>query len=198
MNEAELQAIRDKFANERLKKSKEADDEELKQKESLYNAQIGAARNVGNALGAIGSLITQQSQENTAAAKTLAVAQILIDTALGVAGAVRIATQSSATPWDMIAGIAAGIAAVISGIASATSILNQANVGGAQAPAPNAGSAVTAAQAPSINPVTTNTTELGNNEQADLAPVQAYVVETQLTGTQNEVGQIEGQAEFGG
>ena len=33
---------------------------------------------------------------------------------------------------------------------------------------------------------------------AELAPIQAFVVETQITGNQENVNQIEGQAEFGG
>lgn len=195
LSETEIQAIKDKYAAQGKEKRKKAAADELEGDEKLYRAKIRAAQNVGNALGAIGSLIAQQGKENTAAAKTLAVAQILIDTAIGVAGAVRIATQSSATPWDMIAGIAAGIAAVIAGIASATSILNQANVGGATAPQPSS-SYSSAAQAPQFNPVTTNTTELGNTQQAELAPIQAFVVETELTGTQENVGQIESQATF--
>jgi hypothetical protein len=51
---------------------------------------------------------------------------------------------------------------------------------------------------PQIDPVTTNTTQLGNTEQAELMPIQAFVVETQITGSQNNVNQIESQATFGG
>jgi len=40
-------------------------------------------------------------------------------------------------------------------------------------------------------------TELGNAQQADLAPIQAFVVETQLTGSQNNINQIQSQATFG-
>jgi hypothetical protein len=137
----------------------------------------------------------QQGQENTAAAKTLAVAEIAISTAVSIAGAIKTATQASATPWDMIAGIAAGIAAVVAGIASATAILDTADV-----PGPSAAGAVSsvAASAPQITPVTTNTTQLGNTQQAELAPVQAYVVETQITGSQTNINQIESQSTFGG
>jgi hypothetical protein len=144
-------------------------------------------------------LLQQQGLENTAAAKTLAVAQILIDTAIAISGAIATATRASASPWDMIAGIAAGIAAVVSGIASATSILNKANVGGASASSPSVASVSSmASAAPQIAPVTTNTTQLGNTEQAELMPIQAFVVETQITGSQNNINQIESQATFGG
>jgi hypothetical protein len=47
-----------------------------------------------------------------------------------------------------------------------------------------------------LQQVATGTTELGGAEQAQLAPIQAYVVETELTGNQNNVNQIESQANF--
>jgi hypothetical protein len=48
-----------------------------------------------------------------------------------------------------------------------------------------------------ISPVTTNTTELVNAEAAQLAPVQAFVVESQLSGSQENIQQIQNQATFG-
>jgi hypothetical protein len=160
-------------------------------------AQISAAVAVSSALGSINQLMLQQGQENTVAAKTLGIAQIAIDTAVAISGAIKTATQGSATPWDMIAGIAAGVAAVISAVTQATSIINGVNIGGGTATTPSA-SSVTAAAAPSFNPVTTNTTELGNTQAAELAPIQAFVVETQLTESQFNINQIESQATFGG
>jgi hypothetical protein len=174
---------------------KAAAEKSLAATQKINAARISAATNVAGALGAIGRLMQQQGQENTAAAKTLAVAEIAISTAVAIAGAIKTATQGSATPWDMIAGIAAGIAAVVAGIASATAILDTADV-----PGPSAAGAMSsvAASAPTITPVTTNTTQLGNTQQAELQPVQAYVVETQITGSQTNINQIESQSTFGG
>jgi hypothetical protein len=159
-------------------------------------AQISAAVAVSSALGSINQLMLQQGQENTVAAKTLGIAQIAIDTATAISGAITAATKSGNT-WEMIAGIAAGVAAVISAVGQATSIINGVNIGGGTAATPSA-SSVTAAAAPSFNPVTTNTTELGNTQAAELAPIQAFVVETQLTESQFNINQIESQATFGG
>ena len=159
-------------------------------------AQISAAVAVSSALGSINQLMLQQGQENTVAAKTLGIAQIAIDTATAISGAITAATKSGNT-WEMIAGIAAGVAAVISAVGQATSIINGVNIGGGTATTPSA-SSVTAAAAPSFNPVTTNTTELGNTQAAELAPIQAFVVETQLTESQFNINQIESQATFGG
>ena len=190
-----IQAIKDKAAA----RDKTAQEKILEEEKRIRELKIRAARSLASTLGSIGDLLQQQGLENTAAAKTLAVAQILIDTAIAISGAIATATRASASPWDMIAGIAAGIAAVVSGIASATSILNKANVGGASASSPSVASVSSmASAAPQIDPVTTNTTQLGNTEQAELMPIQAFVVETQITGSQNNINQIESQATFGG
>jgi hypothetical protein len=56
---------------------------------------------------------------------------------------------------------------------------------------------VPAASAPSIDSVATNTTDLGNAQGAQLAPIQAFVVETEMTGNQQNISQIENQVTFG-
>jgi chemotaxis protein histidine kinase CheA len=177
---------------------KAAAEKSLAATQKINASRISAATNVAGALGGIGRLMQQQGEENTAAAKTLAVAEIAINTAVAIAGAVKTATTGSPTAWDMIAGIAAGIAAVTAGIASATAILDTADVPGPSAAGIASGASAGATSAPSFSPVTTNTTQLGNTQQAELAPVQAYVVETQITGSQANINQIESQSTFGG
>lgn len=186
------QDIRDKYAKTRLDADAKAKAEEKKAEEDLAKAKISVAQSLGSALGSIQSAITGQSKEAVTARKVLAIAQIAIDTAIAVSGAIA---QAQSVPFPAnIAAIATGVAAVISGIASAVTTLNSANVGGGSAPAPQA---PTVTSAPTFTPVSTNTTELNNTEQAELAPIQAFVVETELTGNQNNVNQIESQATFG-
>jgi len=189
--------LNEKFRKEDVENAKKAAQEKAAAEDKIYQSRIAAASSVGSALGALGDAVIKQGQENTIAAKTLAIAQIAIDTAAAISGAIKTATQGSATPWDMIAGIAAGVASVISAVAQATTIINGVNIGGGTATTPSY-SSVTAATAPSFNPVTTNTTELGNTTAAELAPIQAFVVETQLTESQFNINQIESQATFGG
>jgi hypothetical protein len=188
------QEIIDKYAEIRVAKQKAKDKELADADKALFDAKVKAAQAVGSALGALSAAIQGESEAAVAARKTLAVAEIAISTAVAIAGAIKTATSGSANPWEMIAAIAAGVATVIANITAATQILNSAQVGGGSAPAPSAPNV----SAPSVNPVTTNTTQFGNTEQAELAPIQAYVVETQLTGSQNNVNQIESQATFGG
>jgi hypothetical protein len=184
-----LAKLRKKFRDEDLKKEKELRDAKVKLQQDYLSA-------AGGVLGALDQLITasgNNSKQAVALQKTLAVAQIAIDTAKAIVGAIAQA-QSVPYPGNLVA-IATGVAAVVAGIASAVSTLNSANVPGGSAATPTAPQVATA---PAIQQATAGTTELGGVEQAQLAPIQAYVVETEVTGNQNNVNQIESQATFGG
>jgi hypothetical protein len=196
-----IKALRDKFRKEDLEKEKKAAKERIdlanKEKDARFAAASGLAQGLSSLVGALAG----QSKASVAIQKTLAIAQIAIDTARSISSAIASATQSAAAtgPGAVVATpvfIATQIATVLAAVGQAIGILNSAP-GGGSATLPSV-SVPTAASAPSFNPVTTNTTELGNTEAAELAPIQAYVVETQLTGSQNNVNQIEGQATFGG
>jgi len=191
----EIQAIKDKYALEEEEKQKAHNEKMLVEEQRMAQARVSAAQSVGDLLGAIGQLIQQQAGEDTAAAKVLAVAQIAINTAVGVSNAIASASKAS-NVYEMIAGIAAGIAAVVSGAGQASAILNKANVPGPSAPTFSA--STPSSSAPSTSPVSTNTTQLSDQsiQQAELAPIQAFVVETELTGAQGNVSQIQQQATF--
>ena len=184
-----LAKLRKKFREEDLKAEKKLRDEKVKLQQSYLDA-------TGGVLGAIDQLVAasgNNSKEAVVLQKTLAVAQIAIDTAKAIVGAIAQA-QSVPYPGNLVA-IATGVAAVVAGIASAVQTLNTADVPGGSAPPPQAPQTATA---PAIQQATAGTTELGGVEQAQLAPIQAYVVETEVTGNQNNVNQIESQATFGG
>ena len=192
---------KDKIAKDKLlaqqkelaQKDKIAKDKSLAREKEITDAKIALAQSLSSTLGSLQSLVNQQSKEGVVASKVLAVAQIAIDTAIAMSGAIK---QAQSVPFPgNIAAIAVGVAAVVAGIASAVTTLNTANVGGGTAAAPTAPPAVSA---PTIEGITTNTTELGGSQEAQLAPIQAYVVETGITGSQQNISQIEGQATFGG
>jgi len=184
-----LAKLRKKFRDEDLKKEKELRDAKVKLQESYLDATGGVLNSINQLVEASGN----QSKEAVALQKTLAIAQIAIDTAKAIVGAIAQA-QSVPYPANLVA-IATGVAAVVAGIASAVQTLNTANVPGGTAQPPQAPQVATA---PAIQQATAGTTELGGAEQAQLAPIQAYVVETEVTGNQNNVNQIESQATFGG
>jgi hypothetical protein len=184
-----LAKLRKKFRDEDLAKEKKLRDDKIKLQQDYLSA-------TGSILGAIDQLVAasgKNSKQALVLQKTLAVAQIAIDTAKAIVGAIAQA-QSVPYPGNLVA-IATGVAAVIAGIASAVTTLNSADVGGGNAPPPSPPPTVTA---PAMQQATAGTTELGGVGQAQLAPIQAYVVETEVTGNQNNVNQIESQATFGG
>jgi hypothetical protein len=164
--------------------------------EMVKNAKIQAAQATANALGQIAGFLEQQGEEGVAAAKAFAVAELAINTAVAISTAIAGATQAAtaggpAAPFLQVAYIASMVGSVVAAMVQATQILNT-------APGPSAGTiSASAPSAPSISPVTTNTTELVNAEAAQLAPVQAFVVESQLSGSQENIQQIQNQATFG-
>jgi hypothetical protein len=164
--------------------------------EMVKNAKIQAAQATANALGQIAGFLEQQGEEGVAAAKAFAVAELAINTAVAISTAIAGATQAAtaggpAAPFLQVAYIASMVGAVVGAMVQATQILNT-------APGPSAGTiSASAPSAPSVAPVTTNTTELVNAEAAQLAPVQAFVVESQLSGSQENIQQIQNQATFG-
>lgn len=81
---------------------------------------------VGGAFGAVSQLMGDMAEDNESLAvfaKTLALFEVGVNLAVGISGAVATATKSSATVWDMIAGIAAGTAAVVGAVMQAKQLL---------------------------------------------------------------------------
>lgn len=194
---AQAQAV----ADEEARINKEKNEKIKAQERELREAKVGAARATAGALGQISALIEQQQGEATAASKAFAIAQVLIDTATSISSAIAGATEAAAAggpaaPFLLVTYIATMVGSVVGAIASATSILDSVPGGGSASGA--VAGVASATSAPSVQPVTTNTTQLNNTEQAELQPIQAYVVETAITGSQGNVTQIESQATFGG
>ena len=169
-------------------------------KSKAREAGLSVAGSVLNSLGQLVSLSGDQSKEAVAIQKAFAVAQVAIDTAKAISAAIAGGTQAGAqtgvaAPVTTPIFIASMIATVLGSLAQVGTIL--ATVPGGGSPSIPSSSSVPQSSAPSINSVSTNTTELGGADQANLAPIQAFVVETEVTGNQNNVNQIESQANFG-
>ena len=143
----------------------------------------------------------QQGEAGVGAAKAFAIAELAINTAVGISNAIAGATSAAAAggpaaPYLQIAYIATMVGSVVAAMAQAQTILGSVP-GGGTANTGGSFNAPTQQSVPTIEPVTTNTTELGNAQSAQLAPIQAFVVETELTGSQNNITQIENQVTFG-
>jgi hypothetical protein len=178
-----------------VKKTEEA-------KQEYRQAGLSAASSIVGSLGQLAGLMAKQGDESVALQKTLAIAQVAINTAqaisAGIAGATTSATATG--PGAFVATpifIATTIATILGSLAQVGTIL-------AGVPGPSAGGAISgasanipAAAAPNISAAATTSTELGGAEQAQLAPIQAFVVETEMTGNQQNISQIENQVTFG-
>jgi len=163
---------------------------------------LAAASSIVGSLGQLAGLMGKQSAESVALQKTMAIAQVAINTAMSISAAIAGATSSAAAtgPGAVVATpvfIATQIATVLAALAQVGTIL-------ASVPGPSAGGSISGASAnipssapPSIDPVTTSTSEFGNAQGAQLAPIQAFVIETEMTGNQNNISQIENQITFG-
>ena len=192
-----LAKLRKKFRDEDVAATIKAEQEKQKARE----AGLSAAGSVLDSLGQLVALSGDQSKEAVAIQKAFAVAQVAIDTAKAISAAIAGGTQAGAqtgvaAPVTTPIFIASMIATVLGSLAQVGTIL--ATVPGGGSPSIPSSSSVPQSSAPSLSPISSNTTELGGAEQAQLAPIQAYVVETEVTGNQNNVNQIESQATFGG
>jgi len=171
-------------------------------KQEYRQAGLSAASSIVGSLGQLAGLMGKQSAESVALQKTMAIAQIAIDTATSISAAIAGATASAAGTG--IAAVATTPVFIATQIATVLGALAQVGTIMASVPGPSAGGAISGASAnipasapPSIDPVTTNTSELAGAQGAQLAPIQAFVVETEMTGNQQNISQIENQVTFG-
>lgn len=194
----EQQADLNKEINDKIAKQNEDRIKgELTAEEKLAQAKLDLQNNTFSALSNISAMLTAMGVENIGFQKAIAFSEMLINQATSIGNAVAAATSAAkdtgvAAPFTFAATLATIIGGVAATITQGIQILNS-------VPGPGGGGAstVSAPSAPSISPVTTSTTEITNAEAAQLAPVQAFVVESQLSGSQENIQQIQNQATFG-
>tara|TARA_R110000824_G_scaffold134186_3_gene297129 strand:+ start:13082 stop:14935 length:1854 start_codon:yes stop_codon:yes gene_type:complete len=134
-------------------------------------------------LGATSQMFGQMSsmsKENSEQQKVFAITDILLSQAVSVAQAIKNATKSSATVWDMAANIAIAITSVLSAFAGVKSILAQA--GASDGDIGGGGMAATSPLVPQ---------NLGR--QGTEAPSQVYVVQSQLEGMNMQAQEMDRQ-----
>jgi len=165
--ELELTEIKKKGEDERNEIVKDGVDKETKIREAGAKAVISATQNLFGTMEALAG-------DNEKAAKGFAITGVLLAQAVALANGIKTATQSSATVWDMIAGIVASTAAVLGAFVGVKAILNEAtdggggNVGGGGGGRSNVQALVPTGVARLDSP------EEGNN--------QAFVVQSELEG----------------
>lgn len=139
--------------------------------------------------------ISKLAGESSKVGKAIALSQILMDTAKGVSGAIA---AGAGVPFPLnIAAIASGVASVLAGIASAKGILGKVQGGGGggggetNVSIPSGGGIISGeANIPNVENI--GTAQLG--EDTPVAPVQAYVVENDISNSQALQEELETQA----
>ena len=172
-----LTEIEKKGEKERGEIVQDGVDKETKIRQAGAKAVISATQNLFGTMEALAG-------ENEKAAQGFAITGVLLAQAVALANGIKTATQSSATVWDMIAGIVASTSAVLGAFVGVKAILNEAtdggggNVGGGTA-RPNVQALVPTGVARLDSP------EGGNN--------QAFVVQSELEGANLQANNMYGQ-----
>lgn len=195
-----LAEIQDKYDKQEQAKKDKIAAADIARERTIREDKIKGARMTASALGQIAGVLRAQGEEGVRAAKAFAVAELAINTAVAIANAIAGATKAAkdtsvAAPFVLAGYIAAMVGTVVSSIAQASQILSSVPEGGGVSD-PTAGVSAASA-APTIDPAAAASTELEGAEQAQLAPIQAFVVETDMTGNQQNISQIENQVTFG-
>jgi hypothetical protein len=167
---------------------KEASDERQKNAQTEHNLRVSLAQEIGNVLGELGNVVGQQ----TAFGKSMALAQIAIDTGVAIASLTR---NSEANPSNALTGgisgaiqFATGIARILANIAKAKQLLSQAKVpggGGGGGGTPNI---------PTAAPIAPQMSQTALNQQlvnqTGNATTRAFVLETDVSGNQERIRRL--------
>lgn len=159
-----------------------------------YQLKIAQAQAAASVLGALADL----AGKRTAAGKALGIAAALTNTYVGVTEALS-AKSVLPSPFDVVAKVANVATILASGLKAVKSITavqvpgGGGGGGGVSAPSISAAAPSTSSSVPTIgsSPVTALGTAMQNQP-----PVRAYVVESEVTGTQKRVADIERRAGF--
>lgn len=170
-----------------------------KQRKDIDKAEREAKENNANAIGGILGALSGLAEQGTALQKGLALGQVAIDTATAISS---LMATSEANPLNTLtfggAGIAqyaAGIVRILSNVGQAMSILNSVP-GGSSASMPTISTSTEAPMSPSLP--TAVPTELASSSLNTISNVvsRAYVVESDITGSQQRISRIQNAARF--
>ena len=186
----DFQAEIDKWMKDNRTTVKENDDEDDKEQESALDKKL---RRIKGHYNSINKVTSHFFKEGSAAAKASALAQILIDTATGVSGAISAGAMVGPFPVNLAA-IASGVSSVMAGIASARKIFAKVPGGGgggggesvdiSRTPRGMGGNLI-----PNIEGVTG-----AISTAPEGTPIQAYVVENDISSSQALQQELEEQA----
>lgn len=192
--------LKEQFANGLIKEAKynaalkENSDARKEIDKQEYEFKITQAQAASDLLGSLANLAGKQ----TAAGKALGIASALVNTYVGVTQALK-AESVLPSPFDVVAKVA-NVATILASGLKAVKAITSVKVpggggggGGVSAPSIGGGAPSTASSVPTIG--SSPVTALGQ-VMANQPPLKAYVVESEVTGTQKRVADIERRAGF--
>ena len=191
--------LRDQFANGLIEEAKyneavKANSEARKAIDKAeYDFKISQAQAASQLLGNLSAIAGRQ----TAAGKALGISQALINTYVGVTEAIK-AKSVLPSPFDVISKVASVATILATGLKAvkaitAVQVPGGGGGGGISAPDISASAPSTGTSVPTLgsSPVTSIAAVMQNQP-----PVRAFVVESEVTGTQKRVADIERRAGF--
>jgi hypothetical protein len=171
-----------------------------KQRKDIDEAERVAKENNANAIGSILGALSGLAEQGTALQKGLALGQVAIDTATAISS---LMATSEANPLNTLtfggAGIAqyaSGIVRILANVGQAMSILNSVPAGGTATPPSISAPSSEAPMSPTaIEPTPVALNQKSLNTISNVVS-RAYVVESDITGSQKRIQRIENAARF--
>lgn len=199
-----LQGIEDRFREEKALKEEEFKQNEINREAEKRDAKIAVASTTANALSSISQSLDEEGVGSAKLAKTLAVAQIAINTAQAISGAIK---AGAGVPFPgNIPAILTGVSAVLAGMVSAKKALAQSKIPGGGVggtftlPSVGAGGGGGAPIPSTPTLPLTGGTGAGSESDTQTAGssqiVKAFVVETEITDAQANAKTIEEKSEL--
>ena len=173
----ELDIITDKYAQERLDKSQEETDEEIRIKQAGQKLLVSSTRQLFGAM-------EELAGENAEQAKAFAIADVLLAQAVSTANAIRAASQASGDPYTLVANIIVAVASIVSAFVGVRQLLEEAGASGGGFGG-GGGVAPTAALVPE---------QVSRTESVG----KSFVVQSDLEGANLQANQLYNQTALGG
>jgi len=184
---------RQKDATEKL------DAEEIANAQKAADAKFSIAQSGLNALASLGNIAIKNEAQREKFQKKIAATQILLDTAIAISQMVRDGSKVGVTPIEKAAAIASGIALVVSNIAKASALLSKA--GTSTPPTLQGGGSAGAGGAtpptPTIPVFNPQGTIIPQGQEQGQQPIKAYVLEDDISTSQNRITDIKTKALYG-
>jgi len=206
LNEA-IENAQDEADTKAFERQEAIDAKILSDAKALTDGKLFLAESLQQGLQGIETLIASTGAETVGLQKTIALAQIAIDTAKSISAVVAGATSAAATtgpaaPFVLAGYIATGIATVSSSIAGAYKALQSAppiggSAGGGAVPSVSTTSTQSATPSFELFGQSNDSNTFGSPQDQETNQeiiVKAYVSETEVTATQNTIQQIQENA----